>query len=130
MKSKVVLVCRLLLGALFLFSGVSGLMMVLGIGNMAMPPMEPAMATIMAGFMATKYMLPLVKLIEIVAGLLLISGKFQNLAIVLLGPIVVNIFLIHLCVERHELPMALAVVGVFGVIVWSRWDEFKFVLKA
>lgn len=129
MKSKVILVCRVLLGALFVFSGVTGLMMAFHIGNMAMPPMSDQMTTIMAGFMAMKYLLPLVKLIELVGGLLLLSGFYNNLAIVLLGPVIVNIFGVHLFAERHELPMALAIVAVFALLVWSRWEDFKVVLK-
>ena len=53
----------------------------------------------------------------------------MNLAIVLLGPIVVNILLIHFVVERTGAPMAIIITGLFIVLVKNRWEQFKFVLE-
>ena len=44
---------------------------------------------------ATGYMFPLIKGTEVLAGLLLLSGRFVPLAITLLAPVTVNIFLFH-----------------------------------
>lgn len=126
MKSKAILITRILLGLIFLVFGANGLMMfTIGKGFMPMPPPPPEMAAVFAGFMATKYLLILVKLLETLAGLMLLTNRYVNLAIVFLGPIVINILGIHLFVEYSGLPMAIAVTVMFLVQLWSRWSDFK-----
>lgn len=126
MNSKVVLVARLLLGLMFFVFGLNGLLtFTLGKGFIPMPPPPAEMAVIMAGFMATKYMMTLVMLLEFLAGVFLLSGFFINLALVFLAPLLVNILGIHLMVERSGLPMAILVLVLFLIIFISRWSSFK-----
>ncbi len=130
MKSKFILITRVLLGLIFLVFGSNGLLMfTVGKGFIPMPPPPPEMATIFAGFMATNYLLLLVKLLETIAGVLLLANRYVNLAIVLLAPIVVNILGIHLFAERSGLPMALALTVMLSVQLWSRWSDFRPLLK-
>ncbi|MFM8655897.1 MAG: hypothetical protein ACKOD5_02015, partial [Chthoniobacterales bacterium] len=56
-----------------------------------------------AGFMGALYgsgFLTLVKVLELVAAVLLLSGRYVNLALTLLGPIVVNILLFHVMIKQ------------------------------
>lgn len=130
MNSKVVLVARIILGLVMVVFGLNGLMMfTTGSGFIPAPPPTGDLAIIFTGFMATKYLMILVKLLEVVSGVLLLWGAFLNLAIILLGPIMVNIFLIHLFVDRTGLVPAIIFCSLFGIIVHSRWDNFKFVFK-
>lgn len=130
MKSKIVLITRILLGLIFFIFGGNGLIMfTTGKSLMPMPPPPPEMATIMAGFMATNYLLILVKLLETIAGALLLANRYVNLALVLLAPIVVNILGIHLFAERSGLPMAIGVTVMLVIQIWSRWDDFRPLLK-
>ena len=74
MKSKIVLVCRILLGLIFLVFGANGLMLfTIGSGFMPMPPPPPEMVPVFNGFVAMKYLLVLVKLLETVAGIFLLA---------------------------------------------------------
>ena len=83
MQAKVFLGSRILLGLIFFVFGLNGLLFfTIGTGFIPMPPPSGEMATIFAGFMATKYLMTLVKLIEVVAGGLLLSGFFINAALV------------------------------------------------
>lgn len=130
MFSKLVLVSRFLLGIVFFVFGLNGLMMfITGNGFIPTPPPPESMMTIMNGFMATGYLMILVKLLEVIAGLMLLSGFFINAAIVLLGPIVVNILGIHLFAERSGAPMAIIITVLFIILVKSRWEDFKPLLK-
>ena len=56
---------------------------------------------------ASRYLMSLVKTIELLCGLAFVSGRFVPLAIVLIIPIVVNILLIHLFVDSQGLPVAI-----------------------
>src|SRR5690606_25363834 len=97
MQSKVDLGARVLLGIIFLIFGTNGLMMVFtGSGFIPMPPPKPEMAAVMGGFFGAVYLMPLVKLLQVISAVMLLSGKYVNLAITFLAPIIVNILGIHL----------------------------------
>lgn len=130
MFQKVALAARLLLGLMFTVFGLNGVLLsFLGKGFIPMPPPEGVMATIMAGFMATGYILPLAFLCELLGGLALLSGLFVNAGIVLLGPVIVNILGIHLFAEPTGLPMAIVVVVLFVIVVKSRWQDFRALVR-
>ena len=127
---KVTLGSRILLGLAMLVFGLNGLMMFTrGSGFIPSPPPSPEMMTIMTGFMATKYLMILVKLLEVIAGALILSGFFMNAALTMLGPIMVNIFCIHLFVERSGLPVAIIFCLMYGVLLYDRFDDFKALLR-
>lgn len=130
MFSKFALAARLILGIMFTVFGTNGVMMaILGHGFIPMPPPPANMQIIMTGFAATGYLMALAMSLELISGLLLLSGFFLNAAIVFLGPIVVNILCIHLFAERSGLPMAIFVLILFIILVKSRWADFKHLLK-
>lgn len=90
MKKKIQLVVRILLGGLFLFGGIAFFFT-------TPPPMPPGdLSTYMAGLTASKYFFYLLKGTEIFCGLCLVSGFFVPLALVILAPISINIFFVHL----------------------------------
>ena len=60
-----------------------------------MPPSTEAMGKITGAIYGTGYMFQFIKLTEITCGLLLLSGFFVPLALVVLAPITVNIVLMH-----------------------------------
>lgn len=87
---NVVLVARILLGVIFLFFGLN---IILQFWKMPPPPGDAGQfLTILAvhGWMRV------VGLLQVVAGVLLLVGRFVPLALTLLAPIVVNVLLFHL----------------------------------
>lgn len=103
MKAKLPLIARLIFGFIFFASGLAGLL------NLAPPPadMPESLKTYMAGMMASVYFFPFLKITETVCGALLLSGFFVPLALVVLAPIVLNIFLVHAFMAPSGLPLAL-----------------------
>ncbi|MCM2353796.1 MAG: DoxX family membrane protein [Pseudobdellovibrio sp.] len=110
MKTKLPLIARILLGLVMFLSGVAGLF------NLIPPPPDlPAdLVTFMTGLMASKYFFPFLKLTEIVCGLMLLTGFFVPLALVVLAPVVLNIFLVHAFLQPSGLPLAV-IIGLLTV---------------
>lgn len=105
MKIAIIIV-RTLLGLLFVFSAVVILFNV----QMEQPKLSPNAATFMTGLMATGYFMKLLKITELICGLLLIVNRWAPLATVALFPISVNIFFYHaFLTEPKEIPMAVIV---------------------
>jgi putative oxidoreductase len=115
-------IVRMLLGALFVFSGANKL-----VPFMAMPPMPPPASSLVGALAATGYFFPLLGLTEVVAGALLIAGRFVPLALVLLAPIVVNIAFFHL-VLAPDLVSVVMIVGAQIYLAWVYRDAFSDVL--
>lgn len=127
---KVFLGARIILGLMFTIFGLNGLMMAFtGSGFIPAPQPPEVMMTIMAGFVASKYMLPLVFICQFLGGITLLSGFFVNAGLVFLGPIIVNILAIHLAVEPTGLPMAIVVTVLYVLVLISRWSDFRVLLK-
>lgn len=130
MFQKIALGARIILGLMFTVFGINGLMMTFtGSGFIPMPPQPEIMVTIMTGFMATQYMMKLVFICQFLAGIFFLSGFFVNAALVLLGPVLVNIVGIHLFVEPTGLPMAIVVLILYLIVLMSRWSDFRALLK-
>lgn len=96
---------RILLGLIFFASGVAFFFT-------TPPPLEGAMADFFKGMMATKYFFLLLKGTEITCGLMLLSGMYVPLALVVLAPVVLNIFLVH----AFMAPQGLVLATIIGVL--------------
>ncbi|RYZ74163.1 MAG: DoxX family membrane protein [Proteobacteria bacterium] len=108
MKAKLPLIARILLGFVMAASGLAGLL-----GFAKPPPDVPQnMQLFMTGMMATGYLFPLVKITETVCGLLLLSGFYVPLALVMLAPVMVNIFFVN----AFMMPSGLPIVFVLGAL--------------
>ena len=96
---KVTLILRILMGLVFVASGVAFFFT-------TPPPLEGAMADFFKGMAATGYFFYLLKGTEIICGLLLLSGRFVPLALVVLAPVLLNIFLVHAFMAPEGVPLA------------------------
>ena len=110
---------RILLGLLFTITGLNGFFRFL-----PMPPMEGAAATVMGGFATARYMFPLIFGTQAVGGVLLLAGRFVPLALALLAPVLVNIFLFHLALTPPA-PVAFFILAAELYLAWSYRDAFR-----
>jgi len=119
------IIVRVLLGAMMLFASISYFF--------KLGPVQPeptgGLATLMTGFMASKYIFPVAKVIELLAGLMLVSGKFVRLGTIILLPISINIFLIHVVVSGTDIPMAAGILFANVFLIYANWDGFKEIVK-
>ena len=119
------IIVRVLLGAMMLFASISYFFDLVG----EQPKPTGDLATLMAGFMASKYIFPVAKSVELLAGLMLVSGKFVKLGTIILLPISINIFLIHVVVTGTDIPMAVAILLANIFLIYANWDSYKEIVK-
>ena len=102
-----VLISRILLGLIFVFFGVNGYL------NFLHAPMPTGQAGQYMGVMFGSFYMYFVSLVQLVGGVLLLSGQFIPLALVLLGPVLVNVLLFHISFQPAGLPP-----GVLSTVLW------------
>ena len=122
MKIAMIIV-RTLMGLLFIFGSVMYFLMVMG--YVATPPMEGPIKTFNEGLAASGYFMTLLKVTELVCGLMLVTGRFVPLALVILSPIIINIFLVHLFLDRSGMPVAIFLVLANLFLAYCYRDAFK-----
>lgn len=114
------LIVRILIGILLLFASLSYFF------KFGEQP-EPAgdMKIVMAGFMATKYLLPLAKLVELICGLSFVTGKFIKISAIILAPISLNILLINVFLMPEGIPIAAALFLGNLFLMYRNWHSYK-----
>lgn len=120
---NLVQIAEIFLGAYFLFFGLNGFF-----NWIKIPKPNARMFEFVLALDRASFILPVVKVIEIVGGGLLISGYAVNLAIFLLLPISLVIILSQLILNRPkglDVVLLIAVPFIFIIISkWSSWFEF------
>jgi hypothetical protein len=101
-------VVRVVLGLIFVVFGLNGFVLFI-----TPPPHSPAGGQFIDLLMSSGY-LYVEKSLEVVAGALLLANRYVVLGLVILGPLVVNILLFHLLLERQTL-----VIGVVPFVLWA-----------
>ena len=124
-RTALAVAARLFLGLVFTVFGLNFFLHFL-----PTPAMPPAAGAFVGALLASGYLFPVVKTVEVTAGLMLLSGRFVPLALTLLAPIVVNILGFHLFVERGGLgvPLAVLVAGLY--LAFANRDAFAPLLRA
>lgn len=114
---------RILLGLIFFVFGLNGFF-----NFLPQPPLPEAGLKFIMALVETGYMMKLVKTIEVIAGLLLLANIFVPLSLLLLAPIVVNIFLFHaILAPALGLPLFILILGI--IVAWDRRKAFSGVLS-
>lgn len=120
----VALIARVLLGLGFAFSGLAFFFHWVP----AQLPSEPNAAAFAGALFSSGYIVP-IKVLEVAGGLLVLSGRFAPLGLALLGPVVVNILLFDVYLDRKGLPVGLVVAALFLVIFFQYRAAFASIFK-
>jgi putative oxidoreductase len=94
-------IARILLGLVFLVFGLNGFLHFI-----PMPPPAGLAGQYMGALFVSHYLV-VVFLLQVVSGALLLANRFVPLALILLGPVIVNIVLFHSLLAPEGLPLAL-----------------------
>lgn len=127
----VMIIVRTLMGLLFLLSSATYFLMIFGVTPMPEIPAGP-LKTFNEGLAASGYFFTMLKLTEFICGIMLLTGRFVPLALVILAPIIVNILLVHVFIAPFPASLAVAsflvVANIF--LAWYHRDAFRPLLKA
>ena len=114
------LVIRILIGVLLLFASLSYFFK---FGEE--PTQVGDMKTVMEGFKATKYLLPLSKTVELFCGLSFVTGKFIKISPVVLLPLTLNILFINIFLMPEGTPIAAALFLGNLFFIYRNWNSYK-----
>jgi len=114
------LIARLLLGLIFVVFGLNGFLNFLNMG-----PMPSGLAGQFIGALAQSHYYWVVAALQVAGGALLLVNRFVPLALVLLGPVIVNIILYHLFLNPSGVALAIVVVILWGIVFYSYRQYFS-----
>ncbi len=122
--SKAVMIARVLLGLIFVVFGTNYFF-----NFLPQPPMNEQAGAFIGALLASGYLFPFMKVVDIAAGIMLLMGRFVPLALVLLAPIVINIFLFHVFLDTSGMVMALVILILELFLAWAYWGSFRGMLS-
>ncbi|MGK7947637.1 MAG: hypothetical protein AB4368_02200 [Xenococcaceae cyanobacterium] len=107
---------QVIMGLIFVIAGTAKLLIPeqLNVGNL-----------LIDGMKATGYLYPLLGIMEVAAGLALLNNRFVPLTLILLAPIVVNIFAYHIFLALAGLPIALLLVVGYIALVTAYFPAYR-----
>jgi putative oxidoreductase len=116
----VALIARILLGLIFVVFGLNGFLHFIPMG-----PMPTGVAGQFIGALFQSHYVYVVSALQVAGGALLLVNRYVPLGLVLLGPVILNIFFFHLLMERSGLPLAIVVVILWGIVAWRHRQYFS-----
>lgn len=114
------IVIRVLIGLLLLFASISFFLKLV-----PEPVSTGEFKAFQLGLIASTYLLPLAKAIELLCGLSYLTGKYVTLANILILPITINILLINYFLSPEGLPLAIAMFLGNLFLIYRYWDNYK-----
>lgn len=118
------MIVRILMGLLFLFASVSYFYFVFT-NKMPAGEMSLKMRLFNEGLRAAAYLMPSVKVIELLCGVAFVTGRFVPLASILITPIIYNIFFSHLLMGPNGLPSAIFLVLANAFLIFYNREAYK-----
>src|SRR5579862_5773591 len=118
------LIARILLGVVFLISGLNNLHPFM---PMQMPPGD---AGTLSTIMFMHHWIMFHGLLYVIAGVLLIVGRYVPVGLVILGPILVNILLFHLTLLPAGITPGLICSALEIFLIWAYWPAFRGIFTA
>lgn len=119
------IIVRVLMGILFIFASVTYLL-----NLFPQPELTENMKIFNEGLAASGYFMTLLKITELVCGIALVAGYFVPLVTVILAPIIINIFFVHLYLDRTGLPVAIFLILANLFLAYYNWDKYQPLLEA
>ncbi len=118
-----VLVARILLGLLFVFSGVFAFVPFT-------PPPQPGLAGQFQDVFWASHWVKFVEIVELIVGILLLVNRYVPLALVTLAAVLANILFFHLAMQPKTIPVPLVAVVLWFLVAWWHRASFAPLLAA
>ncbi len=115
-----IIIIRTLIGLLFLFSSIGFFLKL-----MPEPTTTGDFKAFQVGLVASTYLIPLAKTIELLCGLSFVTGRYLTLANILILPVTINILFINFFLTPEGIPIALFVFFGNLFLIYSHWGNYK-----
>lgn len=117
-KAKTIV--RILLGLMLVIFGLNKFLQF-----MEMPPMPEAAGEFMGALVKSGYVMVIVAVVEIIAGILILVNKFQALALVILFPVLLNAFLFHLFLDIKGIGGSAFAIVMNIFLLYANKEKYK-----
>jgi len=114
------IIVRSLMGLLFIYASVSFFLKLA-----PEPETTGAFKAFQSGIVASTYILPLAKVLELLCGISFLTGKFVSLANIVILPVTINILMINLFMTPENLPIAIGIMLANIFLIYRYWDNYK-----
>jgi putative oxidoreductase len=114
------LIARLLLGLIFVVFGLNGFLNFLNMG-----PLPTGLAGQFIGALGQSHYYWVIAGLQVAGGVLLLVNRFVPLALVLLGPVIVNILLYHLFLSPTGVALAIVVTILWFIVFYGHRQHFS-----
>ena len=123
MKNLTIIV-RSLLGLTFVVFGLNAFLQFI-----PLPPPQGLAGDFMKALFVSHYFY-VVAILQIAGGAICLLGRFVPLGLTLLCPVIVNILLFHIFLDRSGLPLAVVVGALALFLLWAYRQSFGGLFKA
>lgn len=120
---------RILLALVFLVGAANGFAWMITGQDLIHPPTSEAGLRFEAALRESGFLWPLMKSIDLVAGLMLLFNRAPALALLLLLPIIVVIVLFHLVLNPGGLPIAVLLSVLTAMLLFAWRDRYALLLR-
>lgn len=123
--NKAQLIIRILFGLILVIFGSNKFL-----HFMPIPPMPEAAGAFMGALVDSGYLMTLVALVEIVAGVSILINKYKTLALVILLPVILNAFLFHLFLDLSGIAGSAVALMMKMFLMYANKESYRSLLKA
>jgi putative oxidoreductase len=116
----VTLIARILLGLISVVFGLNGFLNFLSMG-----PMPTGLAGQFMGAIFVSHYYWVIAALQVVGGVLLLVNRYVPLALVLVGPVIVNILCYHVFLNHAGAPPAIVVTILWFIIFYGNRQHFS-----
>ena len=124
MKERVVKIIRVLLALILIIFGLNKFL-----NFMPLPPMPEAAQAFMGALLETGYLMVIVAIVEIIAGIFLLINRYSAFMLILIFPILVNALLFHLFLDLKGIGGALLTISLTIFLMVKAFDTYKILLS-
>jgi len=119
------IIIRVLMGLMFAFASIAYFFKLI-----KEPEVTGSIKIFNDGIMASIYLMPTVKVFELLCAIAFLSGRFVPLATVVIFPVILNILLFHAFLESSGLPIAILLLIGNLFLAYYYHDKYKSILSA
>ncbi len=116
----VVIICRILLGLMFVVFGMNGF-----IGFLKPPQMPTGLPGEFMDVFFKSHWIWVVAGCQVIGGALLLIGRYVTLGLVILGPVLVNILTYHITMDLKGIVPGVVCTILWAVIAWNKRENLR-----